>query len=68
MISKDMNPLDIVYKYPETEEILRSYDEEIGTCLLCTYLFDSLESIADKHELDLEKMMNQLNAVKINCH
>ena len=60
MISKDMIPLDVVYKYRETEDVFRSYDPP-GKCILCDHLFDSIESIADKYELDADEMLRKLN-------
>ncbi len=61
MINKDMSPLDIVEKYPETENIFREYDTVIGECLLCNYLFDSINNIAEKHKIDINEMIERLN-------
>lgn len=52
MIVKDTNPLEKVQKCPETEHIIREYDAVLGKCLLCNYLFDSIENIATKHNVD----------------
>ncbi len=61
MIKKDMTPLDIVEKYPETEPVFREYDAILGECLLCNYLFDSIEEIAAKSEINIEEMIKRLN-------
>lgn len=63
MITKEMNPLEIVQKYPETEEVFHEYDDELGKCLLCYFLFDPLEETALKNNLDIEEMLGKLNAV-----
>ncbi|WDC83438.1 disulfide oxidoreductase [Caloramator sp. mosi_1] len=62
-INKDMIILDIVEKYPETEDVFHMYDEAAGTCILCSNLFDSLENALNKYGLDLDKVMHQLNTV-----
>ena len=56
-----MTPLDIVEKYPETEYVFREYDAILGECLLCNYLFDSIEEIAAKSEINIEEMIKRLN-------
>lgn len=61
MITKEMNPLEIVQKYPETEEVFHEYDDVLGKCLLCYFLFDPLEETAFKNNLDLEEMVEKLN-------
>jgi hypothetical protein len=60
MISKDMNPLDVVYKYGETEQVFRSYDPP-GKCILCDHLFDSIESIAARYDFDADELLKKLN-------
>ncbi|GFR35697.1 hypothetical protein [Thermobrachium celere] len=60
-IQKEMILLDIVEKYPETEEVFHMYDEVAGVCILCSHLFDSLEVVANKYDLDLEKLLQNLN-------
>ncbi len=64
MISKDMNPLDVVYKYRETEEVFRSYDQP-DKCILCDHLFDSIENIAARYDLDVDEMLTKLNSAII---
>lgn len=61
MIKKEMNPLEIVEAYPQTQEAFHHYDEVIGKCLLCYHLFDSLETICQEYQLDLKDMMDGLS-------
>ena len=37
--------LELVEKYPHLEDDIRSYDGPAGLCLLCSCLFDTLETI-----------------------
>ncbi|MBN2898028.1 MAG: hypothetical protein JXO44_04545 [Clostridia bacterium] len=55
--------LDWVDQYPETEEIIREYDEIIGVCILCTCLFDSIEVIENNYNVDLTEMLERLQEV-----
>lgn len=45
-ITPDMTLLDVVHAHPATEAVFRSYDAKAGACLLCTALFDSIETVA----------------------
>ncbi len=47
-ISADMTVLDIVSKYPETEAIFKSYDEQAGECICCQMLFESVQQVTEK--------------------
>lgn len=62
--TKDMSPLDVVEACPESEPVFRTYDEKIGKCLLCHCLFDSLETIARDHDLELTELLDQLEQVR----
>lgn len=61
MFTKDMNILDIVADYPETEKNFAQYDHIAGKCIMCHHLFDSLEGFADQYELDLVELISKLN-------
>lgn len=61
VISEDDQLLDIVYKYPETEAVFRCYEEESQVCLLCDYLFSTLEEVSQIVPLDKEKLLSDLN-------
>lgn len=62
-ISKDMVLLDILSDYPQTEAIIRSYDEQAGECICCQRLFDPLKVIIEEYRLDGEELLSKLNAV-----
>ncbi|MFZ5813257.1 MAG: hypothetical protein ACOY4F_14565 [Thermodesulfobacteriota bacterium] len=59
-ITADMTLLDVVHAHPSTEPVFRSRDAEAGVCLLCTALFDSIETVAARHHLDLAALLDDL--------
>lgn len=61
-ITEDMTVLDIVSLYPETESIFKSYDSLAGECICCRMLFASLRETADTYNLDLNRLIAELNA------
>ena len=46
-------------------ELFRRYDAAAGVCLCCQALFDSLEAMARKYNLDLQKLMEDLRAAAL---
>ena len=60
-ITKDMGLIEIVQQYPETVEVFQKYG--LG-CLGCAAArFENLEAGAKVHGIDIESMVNDLNAV-----
>ncbi len=59
-ITPDMTLLDVVHAHPATEPVFRSRDAAAGVCLLCTALFDSIETVATRHRLDLAALLDDL--------
>ena len=64
MITKDMEILDIVDAYPETEQVFRSYDQAAGQCIMCKHLFDTVEELARLYKFDIEEVLERLNNAK----
>jgi hypothetical protein len=60
-ITADMTVLDIISLYPETENIFHSYDEQVGECICCQMLFDTLEDVAKRYNLELLPLLAKLN-------
>lgn len=67
MITKQDTPLDIVEQYPQADPVFRTYDEQIGQCLLCHCLFDSLETIARRYDIDLAEMITRLEIAVVRA-
>lgn len=61
MIREDMILLDLVEKYPETEDYFRDINEE--ECVLCYNLFDEIGSICDKYNMDRKKVIEDLKKI-----
>lgn len=61
-VTAEMSLLDILSSFPQTEPIIRAYDEQAGECLCCTMIFASLAEIAEKYLLDLDRLVRELNA------
>jgi len=51
---------DIIYAYPQTEELFHSWDTE-NTCILCEQLFEPLESVAEQTGMSVAEMLEILN-------
>lgn len=60
MITKEMTILDIVEKYPKTEDLFKSYDELVGKCVLCNNLFDSLDNFTADNNIDLQDLISKI--------
>ncbi|MEG6506097.1 hypothetical protein [Nitratidesulfovibrio sp. 1201_IL3209] len=68
-VTPDMTLLDVVHAHPATEAVFRSRDAEAGVCLLCTALFDSIETMAGRHHLDLSTLLDDLEqAIQAQQH
>lgn len=65
-IVANLTVLDVVSTYPETEVIFKSYDASVGECICCQSLFDTVQQVADKYNLDLPEILNKLNSVVID--
>lgn len=59
-ITPDMTVLDVLSSYRETEAVFRRYDALARECICCRALFDTLEKMASKYDLDLEELMSNL--------
>ncbi len=60
-ISAEMTVLDIVSTFPESEAIFRSYDQQVGECICCQSLFETVQQVAEKYQLDLADLLTKLN-------
>jgi pyruvate-formate lyase-activating enzyme len=59
-IEPSMTVLDIVFQFRQTESVFKQYDEKAGVCLCCQALFEPLEEVADKYNLDLKQLIADL--------
>jgi len=61
-ILPEMKILEVVDRYSETEGVFKKYDSLAGVCLCCSALFESLQDTAEKYGLNLEMLMDELEA------
>lgn len=60
-IRPEMTVLDVVSKYRQTEAVFKQYDQQAGECICCQALFESLQDMAARYRLDLERLLSDLN-------
>ena len=65
-INPEMTVLDVVSRFKETEGVFKQYDKAAGECICCHALFDPLRKVAAKYGLDLEELVDDLEAVAVN--
>ena len=61
-ITADMTVLDIVSEYPATEAVFKSYDKQVGECVCCQMLFEPVQQVTEKYNLDLSEVLGKLNS------
>lgn len=61
-ILAEMTVLDVVSTFRGIEQAFAKYDQQAGTCICCQALFDPLEEVAEKFDLDLDGMIGDLEA------
>ena len=67
-IRPEMTVLDVVSKYRQTEAVFKHYDQQAGECICCQALFESLQDMAARYRLDLERLLSDLNKAAKGCH
>ncbi len=61
-ITPGMTLLEVLHKHRQTEEVFRRYEQQAQGCLLCHALFDTLAEAAAKYNLDLDRLLQDLQA------
>ncbi|WP_319574273.1 hypothetical protein [uncultured Desulfobacter sp.] len=60
VIEPTMTVLDIVSKYNATQDVFKRWDARAGECICCNALFESLDVVAEKYNLDLTALVQDL--------
>ena len=60
-ITSSMTVLDIVSRHRETEAVFKRWDHEAGICICCQALFETLQDLADRYALDLDRLVAELH-------
>jgi len=58
-----MTLVEVMSQWRASETIFMAYEPQAGTCLRCHALFDTLAEAAQKYNLDLHKLMADLNSL-----
>lgn len=61
VITKDQEVLGLVEKHPATQSVLEEHDEQVGECICCNALFQTIEEVAAKYSLNLEGFLEDTN-------
>lgn len=59
-IEPGMIVLDIVSTYSAAQEVFKRWDDRAGECICCNALFESLDAVAEKYNLDLAALVQDL--------
>ena len=65
-ITQDMTVLDVVSRYRETEKVFKRYDKRLGICICCEALFEPLENVSKRYNIDIEELIHDLNQILNN--
>ena len=60
LITPEMTLIEVLHQHRQTEEVFRRYEGEAAGCLLCHALFDTLAEAAAKYNLDLDRLLKDL--------
>ncbi|MCG8549147.1 MAG: hypothetical protein MI799_01955 [Desulfobacterales bacterium] len=60
IIEPGMTVLDVVSKYSAAQEVFKRWDDRAGECICCNALFESLDAVAEKYNLDLSALVQDL--------
>ncbi len=65
-ITPDMTVLDVVSRYRETEKVFKKFDKRLGICICCEALFEPLENVSKRYNIDIEELIHDLNQILNN--
>lgn len=60
IIAPQSTVLDVIHRHRSTEAVFKAYEAEAGACICCEALFEPLEVVAERYELDLGQMLERL--------
>ena len=61
-IDSRMTVLDIISRYRETEAVFKRGTVERSECICCQALFETVQQVADRYGLNLDRLMAELHA------
>lgn len=60
LVCPEMTVLEIVGKWESTQAVFKKWDSLAGECICCNALFEPLKTAAEKYDLDLDALLNDL--------
>jgi hypothetical protein len=60
-IRSEMTVLEVMERHPQTEAVFRRYDQQAGVCLCCQALFEPLGEMAERYNLNLKRLLDDLH-------
>lgn len=66
VIEPGMTVLDIVSKHSAAIEVFKGWDDKAGTCICCNALFEPIETVAQKYNLNLSDLVQDLEKAVAN--
>ena len=60
LIHPQMTVLDVVSKYRQTEQVFNEYNDLAGECICCKALFETLQDVASRYDLNLQSLLADL--------
>lgn len=61
MVGRDDQVLSVFEDYPQTQAVFEAYEGQAGECICCNALFQTIEEVAAKYGLDLERFLKDIN-------
>ena len=61
LITADQQVLEVVAAFRSTEQVFKQYEADGGPCICCEALFETLDEVARRYNLDLGQLLNDLN-------
>ena len=62
-VKPGMTVLDIISRHRQTEAVFKQYDQKTGECICCNALFETLEFVVQKYQLDIHTLIDDLETV-----
>ncbi len=62
-IHPEMTVIDTIARYRETEKVFKKFDEKAGVCICCEALFDTIQVVSERFNLELENLLSDLEIV-----
>jgi len=59
-IHPEMIVIDTITRYRKTEKVFKKFDKNAGVCICWEALFDTIQVVSEKFNLELESLLSEL--------